>query len=381
MNGRPLSQMKILDFSTLLPGPYATLLLADMGASVLRVEHPSRPDLTRKLPPMVDEDSATHHYLNRNKKSVALDLKDPASVDMVKKLVLEYDIVIEQFRPGVMARLGLDYDSLKAVNPRIIYCSLTGYGQTGPYKDKAGHDINYLALAGAASYTGRKADGPLPLGLQVADIAGGSHQTVMAVLAAEIQRRTDGIGQYIDISMMDTAFTLNAMAGAGAVGCGVDPDYEDQLLNGASFYDHYPTADGRYLSVGALEPKFISNLAKTLNEPALLELNDYEDSRKQQQLKTLLKDIIASRDYDHWCAVFAHKDCCVEPVLTITEAADHPQMVAREMIVDYVTDQGKTLRQMACPIKFSASRQAPPSPAPATGRDQKILGAKAKKRP
>ncbi|VAW06976.1 Alpha-methylacyl-CoA racemase, partial [hydrothermal vent metagenome] len=370
---RPLSQMKILDFSTLLPGPYATLLLADMGADVLRVEHPSRPDLTRKLPPMVDEDSATHHYLNRNKKSVALDLKEPGSVDIVKKLVLEYDIVIEQFRPGVMARLGLDYDSLKLVNPRIIYCSITGYGQTGPYRDRAGHDINYLAVAGAASYTGRKNDGPLPLGLQVADIAGGSHHAVMAVLAAEIQRRTDGIGQYIDISMTDAAFALNGMAGANGMASGRDPDYEGELLNGASFYDHYPTADGRYMSIGALEPKFISNLAEVLNEPALLGLADYNDRRKQQQLKTLLKEIIARRSYDHWCAVFAHKDCCVEPVLTITEAADHPQMTARDMVVDYVTDQGVSLKQMACPIKFSASKQPAPSPAPATGRDQEIL--------
>ncbi len=374
MSNRPLSQMKILDFSTLLPGPYATLLLADMGATVLRVESPTRHDLVKVMPPLVDASSAAHHYLNRNKHSIALDLKDPESIHIVKDLILEYDIVVEQFRPGVMARLGLDYDSLKAVNPRLIYCSITGYGQTGPYKDRAGHDINYLAIAGAGSYTGRKATGPLPLGVQVADISGGSHHAVMGILAAEIQRNTDGIGQYIDISMTDAAFALNGMAGAGAVGCGIDPDYENHLLNGTSFYDYYETKDGKYLSVGALEPVFIENLAVALGEPALLGLAQLHDSERQQQLKARIKEIIASRDYKEWCAVFAEADCCVEPVLTVSEAACHPHMVARKMTLDYSTDEGKTVKQMACPIKFSASEQTAPTPAPATGRDQtKIL--------
>ena len=156
----PLKGLKILDLSTLLPGPYASMLLADLGADILRVESASRHDLVRGMKPQVDGQSAAFSYLNRGKQSLALNLKHPAAVGVISQLVGEYDILLEQFRPGVMARLGLDYETLKQVNPQLIYCSLTGYGQTGPYRDRAGHDINYLALSGAASHMGRKASGP-----------------------------------------------------------------------------------------------------------------------------------------------------------------------------------------------------------------------------
>ena len=211
----PLSSLKVLDFSTLLPGPFASLLLADMGAEVLRVESPTRMDLLRVLPPHDGGVAASHAYLNRNKRGIALDLKQQAAVEVVKQLVLEYDIVLEQFRPGVMDKLGVGYEALKAINPKLIYVSITGYGQTGPYKDRAGHDINYLALSGIADQTGRLDSGPLPLGIQAADIAGGSLHGVMGLLAAVIQRQHTGQGQYVDISMTDCAFSLHAMAGAG----------------------------------------------------------------------------------------------------------------------------------------------------------------------
>ena len=156
----PLQSLKILDFSTLLPGPYGTLALADMGADVLRVEAPQRADMVRALPPLDAYSSTAHSYLNRNKRSLSLDLKCPAAVELVKELVADFDIVVEQFRPGVMGRLGIGYDSLRAVNPKVIYCSITGYGQTGPYRHRAGHDCNYLALSGISSYTGSRAAGP-----------------------------------------------------------------------------------------------------------------------------------------------------------------------------------------------------------------------------
>ena len=184
----PLSGLKVLDFSTLLPGPFATMMFADMGADVLRVESPSRPDMVRVMPPYADDgNSAAHGFLNRSKRSIAIDLKRPEGVEIVKQLVAEYDIVIEQFRPGVMDRLGVGYEALKAINPKLIYCSITGYGQTGPYRDRAGHDMNYLAIAGVLGYNGRKASGPAPMAVQVADIAGGSCHAVIGVLAAVIQ--------------------------------------------------------------------------------------------------------------------------------------------------------------------------------------------------
>ncbi len=374
MNNRPLDSLKILDFSTLLPGPYATLMLADMGAEVLRVESPTRPDLVKSLPPIVDGTSAAHHYLNRNKQSLALDLKKAESVEMVKKLIMEYDIVVEQFRPGVMARLGLDYQSLKAINPKLIYCSITGYGQTGPYKDRAGHDLNYLAIAGASSYTGRKESGPLPLGVQLADVAGGSHHAVMGILAAHIQRLHSGIGQHIDISMTDAAFALNGMSGAGSLASGVDSEAEQDWLNGGSFYDYYETKDGRFLSVAGLEPAFIKNLADALDEPRLLNLVNMMDANLQQELKALLKKRFAQQNFDYWCELFATRDCCVEPMLTINEAANHPQLQARDMVINYETHQQSTLQQASCPIKFSASSQAAPTMAPKTGEhNQQVL--------
>lgn len=190
----PLASLKVLDFSTLLPGPFASLLLADMGAEVLRIESPTRMDLLRVLPPHDQGVSASHAYLNRNKRSLALDLKQPEALEVIKQLLQDHDIVLEQFRPGVMDRLGLGYEDLKAINPKLIYVSITGYGQTGPYKDRAGHDINYLALAGLSSYTGRADSGPVPLGMQVADVAGGSLHGVIGLLAAVIARQQTGQG-------------------------------------------------------------------------------------------------------------------------------------------------------------------------------------------
>lgn len=252
----PLSSLKILDFSGLLPGPFGTLLLADMGAEVLRVESPSRPDMVRLMPPFDGGVSACHAFLNRSKRGIAIDLKTPEGVEVVKKLVQEYDIVVEQFRPGVMDRLGVGYEALRAVNPKLIYCAITGYGQTGPFRDRAGHDMNYLAVAGVLGYNGRKETGPGPMAVQVADVAGGSLHAVTGILAAVIHRMQTGVGQMVDISMTDAAFSLHALTGPQALVGGIEPTMEGTQLNGGSFYDCYETSDGRYLSVGGLEPQF-----------------------------------------------------------------------------------------------------------------------------
>ncbi len=373
---RPLASLKILDFSTLLPGPYATMMLADMGAEVLRVESPTRPDLVRSLKPIIQGESASHHYLNRNKRSLALDLKQPEAIEAVKKLVNEYDVVIEQFRPGVMSRLGLGYEDLKAINPKLIYCSITGYGQTGPYRDRAGHDLNYLAISGAASYTGRKDDGALPLGIQLADVAGGSHHAVIGILAAETQRQATGVGQFIDISMTDAAFAMTGMAGAGALANGENPEREEDLLNGGCFYDHYRTLDNKFISVGGLEPPFVKALSHALEKSELLELSDLHNSDVQKRLKPQLKDIFSSRDLAEWTTLFAEIDACVEPVLTVTEASEHPQIQAREMIIQCKQADGSSIPQAASPIKFSASQQQSPKAAPGTGKhSRQVLNA------
>lgn len=358
MNG-PLASLKVLDFSTLLPGPFASLLLADMGAEVLRVESPTRMDLVRVLPPHVDGVSASHAYLNRNKRCIALDLKQAAAVEVVKQLVKDYDIVLEQFRPGVMDKLGVGYEALKAINPKLIYISITGYGQTGPYKDRAGHDINYLALSGVASYTGRAESGPLPLGVQLADLAGGSLHGVMGLLAAVIHRGVTGQGQQVDVSMTDCAFSLNGMAGAGYLAAGVEPGMQNQALNGGSFYDYYRSRDGRWFSVGSLEPQFMQQFCAAMGRPELASRGLSQNPQDQAALKRELEIEFEKHDYTELCERFAAIDACVEPMLSMAEACEHPQLKARG-VVSEVPRAGKPAQlQMACPIKFSAGLPAP----------------------
>ena len=355
----PLASLKILDFSTLLPGPFASLLLADMGAEVLRIESPTRMDLLRVLPPHDQGVSASHAYLNRNKRSLALDLKQPEALEVIKQLLQDHDIVLEQFRPGVMERLGLGYEALKTINPRLIYVSITGYGQTGPYKDRAGHDINYLALAGLASHTGRADSGPLPLGMQVADVAGGSLHAVIGLLAAVIARQQTGQGQHIDVSMTDCVFSLNAMAGAGYLACGEEPGRENQMLNGGSFYDYYRTRDGRWLSVGSLEPPFMKQLCTALGVEDLAALGLSPKPAQQKALKDALKIEFEKHDYAELCALFAELDACVEPVLSLGEAVRHPQLQARQLVAQVPRADGTTQAQMACPLKFSEGLPEP----------------------
>ncbi|WP_236177902.1 CaiB/BaiF CoA transferase family protein [Pseudomonas sputi] len=355
----PLASLKILDFSTLLPGPFASLLLADMGAEVLRIESPTRLDLVRVLPPHDHGGSASHAYLNRNKRSLALDLKQPEALELVKQLLADYDIVLEQFRPGVMERLGLGYEVLKAINPKLIYVSITGYGQTGPYKDRAGHDINYLALAGLSSYTGRADNGPLPLGMQVADIAGGSLHGVIGLLAAVISRQQTGQGTHLDVSMTDCAFSLNAMAGAGYLACGEEPGWEDQMLNGGSFYDYYRSRDGRWMSVGSLEPAFMQPLCTALGRPELAAQGLSPRPEQQRALKEALKVEFEKHDFAELCELFAGIDACVEPVLNLSEAVQHPQLQARELVTPVPRGDGSAQAQIACPLKFSEALPAP----------------------
>ena len=352
----PLAGLKILDFTTLLPGPYATQILADMGAEVLRIESPTRPDLVKFMPPFVgsgkDRISAAHATLNRNKKSIALDLKKEGAAEIVHKLVAEYDIVLEQFRPGVMKRLGLDFASLQTIQPKLIYCSITGYGQTGPLKDRAGHDINYLALSGLASYSGRADTGPVLSGTQIADVAGGSHNAVMAILAAVIQRSTTGIGQYLDISMSDAAMALTTMFGSNAITSGDDPSCGKEMLNGGLFYDYYQTSDDRHISIGSLEPNFAMALL------AVLDLGDWKNKvadqnyAVQQALKAAISEKVKTQPLAHWQAEFAKVDACVEPVLTMNEAFEHPHFVERGMVTEAQDEAGNSIKQINTSLPF-----------------------------
>ncbi|GAB3792212.1 CaiB/BaiF CoA transferase family protein [Virgibacillus kimchii] len=352
-----LQHIKVLDFSKLLPGPYATMMLADLGAEVLRVESPSLPDLIREMEPMDGESSAAHQHLNRSKKSITLDLKKKEATDIVKELIQEYDVVLEQFRPGVMERLGLDYETLKQVNPNLIYCSLSGYGQTGPYRERPGHDNNYLSIAGINGYSGRKKERPVPMGIQIADLAGGSLHSVIAILTAVTHRQQTGEGQYIDLSMTDAAFALNAMFGPGYITKGVQPKAEETMLNGETHYDYYETKDGRYFSVGSLEPRFRLNLCEAMDLEHMKDVALTERQEDIVQFKAAIKEAFLTKNYDTWTEIFQEIDACVEPVLSFSEAVNHPQIQARNMITEVPKPDGSMQRQISSPLKFSNYEQ------------------------
>ncbi len=353
-----LKGLKVLDFSTLLPGPFATLYLADLGAEVIHIESPTRPDLVRLFPPYANGQATSHSYLNRNKQSVTLDLKDPASIEQVKQKISEFDIVVEQFRPGVMQRLGLDYQTLAEINPRLIYCSITGYGQTGSYKDKAGHDINYIALSGIAGHCGRQDSGPPPMGIQIADVAGGSLHAVIGILAAVVERQNSGLGQYIDISMTDCVVGLNNMAAAASLAGSQQQQRESEQLNGGTFYDYYETADARYLSIGSLEPQFMTGLASALELPILLQKGASFDTEDRQMVKQAIRDKIKSKNLAEWNQLFEQLDVCVEPVLSLDEALQSQISQQRNWVVNVPLkpNSDQTEPQLACPIKFSRSQ-------------------------
>jgi crotonobetainyl-CoA:carnitine CoA-transferase CaiB-like acyl-CoA transferase len=350
----PLQGVRVLDFTTLLPGPLATMMLADLGADVLRVEAPGRPDLVRLQPPFDGGVSAAHGFLGRGKRSIALDLKRPGAAEVVKRLVRTCDVVVEQFRPGVMARLGLSHADLAAVNPRVITCSITGYGQTGPCRDRAGHDNNYLALSGVMSHSGRKDAGPVPQGVQVADVGGGSYGAVTAILAALLMRERTGVGQALDVAMLDGAVFWGGFAATKRLVGGVDPAPEAEMLNGGLHYDYYRTKDDRWMSVGSLEPQFFRRLADALGHPEW-ELPWAPTPETVAAIKEGLRAAFVERTLAEWTAVFAGVDACVEPVLTVSEMTAHPQVRARGLIVDVEKPGGGAQRQVACPLRFSGA--------------------------
>lgn len=339
----PLKDITVLDFTTLLPGPFATRYLSDMGADVVRVEAPDKPDLLRSMPPYVVIDGhrvgAAYAHLNRHKSQLKLNLKSPDDLAIIYDMIRTTDVVIEGFRPGVMARLKLSYPELSAINPRLIYCAITGYGQTGPLKDRAGHDANYLAFSGVASYAGTTK--PVLSSIQIADIAAGSLHAVIGIQAALLERAKTGVGQFIDISMTDCCLALQSISGPNTLADNTAPSFGTELLNGGSFYDYYQTADDRWLSVAGLEPKFVDALCQAIEQPNwTLRFFDPEEC---DTLKKDLSQIFIQQPLTYWMVLFAETDACVEPVLSIIEALDHPHFVSRNMLHNGV---------IAHPIKY-----------------------------
>ena len=329
----PLTGIRVLDLTRLLPGAYCTLLLADMGADVIKVEEPGAGDYMRWTPPIVAGQSALFSAINRNKRSVTLNLKSDVGRDLLLRLVDGADVLVEGNRPGVMARLGLGWDALHARNPRLVMCSITGYGQDGPFASRAGHDLNYMATAGALGLNGERRGPPVPLAVQVADIGGGGLQPAAAILGALVGVQRGGKGRWIDASMTDGAVSWLAMVFA-ARGAGEEVARGDQRLAGRYVcYRVYACKGGGFYSVGALEPKFWAVLCGALDRPDLADLQFSEDASTH----ATMEGIFASRTRDEWQRKLSGVDACCEPVLDVDEVAVHPQIAARKLLENHKT--------------------------------------------
>ncbi|MAA73299.1 MAG: carnitine dehydratase [Salinisphaeraceae bacterium] len=325
-----LEGLKVVDFTRLLPGPLGTLFLADFGAEVIKIEEPGGD------PGRVNRDGSPaprFGYLNRGKKSLALDLKTDAGRDAALRLIAQADVVVEQFRPGVMARLGLDYATLSADHPRLIYCAISGYGQNGPYAQRAGHDGNYLSLLGLIDQNRAAAGPPHVLPTQVADIGGGSLLAVIAVLAALVERNRSGHGQFIDVSMFEGLLPWLAASGIPVL-AGEPPEApgEGRLTGGFPSYGVYPTADGRYMLAGGLEWKFWERLVKTLGVEDIKD-QAYALGPAGQAARARLAEAFGRRTQAEWEVIFAEVDCCVTPVRSLDEIAGDPHLRARGMLL------------------------------------------------
>ncbi|MHA1651525.1 MAG: CaiB/BaiF CoA transferase family protein [Candidatus Helarchaeota archaeon] len=352
----PLEGIRILDLSRLLPGPFATMLLADFGAEVIKIEDPNQGDYLRWRAPYVSKgehkESIAFLALNRNKKAMILNLKDPEGQKIFYRLAETADVILETFRPGVVKKLCIDYDTIQKINPKIIYCSLTGYGQNGPYKDLPGHDVNYLGVGGLATLTGTP-DQPMLMGVQVADIGGGGLNATIAILMAIIAREKTGKGQYIDVAMMDGAMTWLAYAFSRYWASKQVPIRgNDRLTGGRPGYGIYKTKDGKYIAVGALEQKFWANLCKVINREDLIPHSQPTGSLKKEITK-ILKEAFLTKTREEWLELSKQIDICISPAYELDEVMADPHVQAREMFLDFEDSRVGKIKYIGMPFKLS----------------------------
>jgi alpha-methylacyl-CoA racemase len=366
----PLAGLRVLDLTRLLPGPVATLHLADLGADVIKIEDTGAGDYARSLSAGAapGEDSYFFRLVNRNKRGLRLDLKRPEGVEVFLRLAREADVIVEGFRPGVVDRLGVGYDAVKAINPRVVYCAITGYGQDGPWRERAGHDINYVATAGVLDQIGNAGGPPALPNFQIGDLLGGAMTAAAGILAAVVAAKTSGAGRYVDVSMTDAVFAhaYSPLLATQAYGK-PQPRGEDHLSGALPGYGIYRTQDGRHLAVGALEPKFWTMLCDALGRPDL-ELHGFVGGDMAGWVRGELEAIFAAQPLAHWEKIFAAVDCGVTPVLAMDECLHHPQLQARGMVVE-----AGGLTQFGPPFRFSGFEFEVRRPAPAVGADSEAI--------
>jgi len=329
----PLAGIRVLDLTRLLPGGYATLLLADLGADVVKVEEPGKGDYIRWTPPIVGEHSAAHIALNRNKRSMTLNLKSEEGRALFLDLAGGFDVVIESFRPGVMDRLGAGWSALSERHPHLVYCAISGYGQDGPRAAAAGHDVNYIAYAGLLGINGRAGDRPVIPGVQIGDLAGGGMAAVISILVALHARASTGRGEFCDVSMMDGAMSWLTIHAGAFVATGETPRPEEMDLSGRyPCYRLYRAADG-WLAVGALEPQFWSALCGALGRADLTD-DGFATGERREEVIAELEDLFVQKTRTEWMATFEGRDVCVAPVNAFAESFSDPQVRHRDMVFE-----------------------------------------------
>jgi crotonobetainyl-CoA:carnitine CoA-transferase CaiB-like acyl-CoA transferase len=369
----PLEGIRVLDLTRLLPGPYTTLMLADFGADVIKIEDPKLGDYARWGEPRVADYSAMFHSLNRNKRSMTLDLKTDEGKEILIDLVKTADVLVESFRPGVMDRLGLGYDTLKNTNSKLIYCAITSFGQTGPYRNVPGHDINFLSYSGLLDLQGESEGRPISSSVQIGDIGGGSLMATIGILVSILDARKTGKGQFVDISMLDGAVSWMQTFLPDYLATNQAPKRGELVLNGGkACYEIYETSDNRYLSVGALEFKFWKNFCSVIGKEEFIARLD-APVEEQKLMKMEIGTVIRKKTLEDWMRLFHNVDACVTPVLTVEEMVENPQIQHRQMIEEVYHPNSGAIRQIANPIKLSRSKVKTIRQAPALGEHNEEL--------
>ncbi len=359
----PLEGITVLDLTRLAPGPYCTMILADLGADVIKIEEPGPPTgrraaqaagLSTVPPPRYGVNRHSPHWaLNRNKKSMGLNLKHDEARQIFYQLAERADVVVEEFRPGVAKRLGIDYETLRQRNPRLIYCAVTGYGQTGPYKDLVGHDINYISTAGCLGMIGPQGGPPVIPHNIIADFAGGGMQAAIGVLAALMARERTGRGQFVDIAMTDGVYSLLVSQLSTYFATGVAPRRGETMLDGGvHYYNVYETKDGKWISIGSIEPWFYANLCKALGREDLLPY-EFAEGERQEEIKRTFREIFKTKTRDEWFEILTQSDICVGKVYDLDETETDPHLRAREMIVEVEHPEGGKMKQVGIAVKLS----------------------------